>query len=301
MEYTFMNGEFIPAGTAVVGVKNKALNYGLGVIEGIRGYWNEEHEQLYLFRLADHYSRFLDACRTLYITLPYSVGDLCEITVDLLKLNNIKGNIYIRPVAYIDEDSLRPSLVNGNYGIFIALVEPGIYSLNELSTLTSSWLRISSNTIPPFIKSISGYLNSALAFSDAVLAGADDAIFLTRDGNISEGSTSNLFIVNNNRLFTPPASDDIFPGLTRDTVITIAKQELGLETDIGSLPKSALYAADEFFFTGTAIQLVSVVKTDHRTIGTGSTGPVTARLQQLYSQIVLGQTSAYRRYLTPVW
>ncbi|WP_246056073.1 branched-chain amino acid transaminase [Alteribacter natronophilus] len=299
--YTFMNGRFILDEDALVPIRNKALNYGLGVIEGIRGYWNPDHQQLYVFRLGTHYERLLEGCRALSIEIPYTASQLSEITVELLKINNVKRNIYIRPFAFIDQESLRPSLVNEQYGLSIALVEPGIYAFNELKTLTSSWIRIRTNTIPPQLKTSAGYMNSALAYSDAVRSGADEAILLTGDGNLCEASTSNLFIVRGNQILTPQASDDIFPGITRSTVLTLAEDDPGLTWEITTLPKTALYTADEVFLTGTAIQIVSVVNTDFRQVGSGKTGPVTAYLQNRYMNIVHGKEPDRYNWLTSVY
>ncbi|PYZ97584.1 branched chain amino acid aminotransferase [Alteribacter lacisalsi] len=299
--YTFMNGKFIPDEEASVPIRNKALNYGLGIIEGIRGYWNPDHKQLYVFRLTLHYERLLEACRALAIDIPYTASQLSEITVELIKINNVKRNIYIRPFAFIDQESLRPSLINEQYGLTIALVEPGIYAFNELKTLTSSWLRITTNTIPSQLKTSAGYMNSALAYSDAVRSGADEAILLTREGNLSEASTSNLFVVRGDHILTPQASDDIFPGITRSTVLTLAEDDPSLTWEITTLPKTSLYTADEVFLTGTAIQIVSVVSADFRQVGSGITGPVTAYLQKSYMDIVHGKVPNRFNWLTAVY
>lgn len=301
MEYIYFNGKFVPEGEAKISVKNKTFNYGLGAIEGIRGYWNEEQQELFLFRLEDHYKRLLNSCKVLFIAIPYTVKELCEITVELMKINKVKRDIYIRPIAFINLPSLRPDLFETEYGLTIFIEETSYVVKPAVNALISSWLRIENSTIPPTVKSIGGYLNSALAYSQAVAEGSDEAIFVTREGNISEASTNNLFMMKKGELFTPPLADNILEGITRDTIMKIAKKDYSLNVHEMSIARSELYFAEEIFLTGTAVEVLPVISVDKRKIGTGEAGPITTQLQRAYLQIVMGKNAKYREFLTPVY
>ncbi len=301
MEFIYFNGRFIPESEAKISVKNKTFNYGLGAIEGIRGYWNEEQQDLYLFRLEDHYQRLLNSCKVLFINIPYTVKELCEITVELMKINKVRRDIYIRPIAFINLPSLRPDLFQTEYGLTIFIEETSYVGKPAVNAMISSWLRIESSTIPPTVKSIGGYLNSALAYSQAIAEGSDEAIFLTREGNISEASTNNLFMVKNGELLTPPLADNILEGITRDTIMEIAEKEFSLQVNEMNIPRAELYFASEIFFTGTAVEVLPVINVDKRSIGTGKIGPITTNLQRTYLQIVKGNNGQYTRWLTPVY
>lgn len=297
----YKNGEFVKEESAYVSIRNKTFNYGLGALEGIRAYWNEGHQQLYLFRLKEHYQRLLHSCKALFIMLPYSVEELCEITIDLLRKNQIKKNIYIRPIAYINEDSLRPRLYKMKYGLAIFTEEIECVTKPMVDAVVSSWLRIENNTIPPSVKSIGGYLNSALAYSQAITEGYDEAILLNLNGTVSEASTNNIFMVTKGKLYTPTIADNILEGITRDTVINIANQELKLEVKEVSIPKSNLYWADEVFMTGTAVEILPVASIDNRPINNREKGPITNLIQQKYQQIIYANDPARLSYCTPVY
>ncbi|MCG1023653.1 branched-chain amino acid transaminase [Sutcliffiella horikoshii] len=301
MEYIYFNGRFVPEGEAKISVKNKTFNYGLGAIEGIRGYWNEEQQELFLFRLEDHYKRLLNSCKVLFIAIPYTVKELCEITVELMKINKVKRDISIRPIAFINLPSLRPDLFETEYGLTIFIEETSYVVKPAVNALISSWLRIENSTIPPTVKSIGGYLNSALAYSQAVAEGSDEAIFVTREGNISEASTNNLFMMKKGELFTPPLADNILEGITRDTIMKIAEKDYSLNVHEMSIARSELYFAEEIFLTGTAVEVLPVISVDKRKIGTGEAGPITTQLQRAYLQIVMGKNAKYREFLTPVY
>ena len=301
LEYVYFNGRFILEAEAKISVKNKTFNYGMGALEGIRGYWNEEKQELFLFRLEDHYRRLLNSCKVLFISIPYTVKELCEITVELMKVNKVKRDIYIRPIAFINLPSLRPDLFETEYGLTIFIEETTYVVKPAINAMISSWLRIENSTIPPTVKSIGGYLNSALAYSQAVAEGSDEAIFVTREGNISEASTNNLFMVKNGELYTPPLADNILEGITRNTIMTIAEKEYSLQVNEMSIPRSELYFAQEIFLTGTAVEVLPVINVDKRTIGTAEIGPITLQLQRSYLEVIKGQNADYMGFLTPVY
>lgn len=299
-EYAFFEGKFVPLQEAKLGVMTHALHYGTACFEGIRGNWNAEEEQLYLFRLEDHFRRLHDSCRVLTIKLAHSVEELCRITVNLVEMCGFREDVYVRPLAYkstqavgvrlhdLDDDFLAFVTPFGNY----LDVEAGI------KCCISSWRRIDDNVIPARAKVAGLYVNSALAKTEAHENGFDEAIMLTQEGHVSEGSGENVFIVQDGRLVTPPASDNILLGITRDTVITLARNELGVETVERSIDRTELYIADECFLTGTAAHLSPVISVDRRPIGEGGVGRLTSALQRLYFEVIKGKSGKYLDWCT---
>lgn len=297
----FDHNKFVDERSLSVSVKNKGLNYGLGCIDGIRAFWNNDQKQLFIFRLEDHLKRFHGSGKSLFINIPYSVAQLSYIINELLLMNQVTRDVYIRPICFKGANTLRPDLLDpfNHLAIYTDCTE---YEPKQfLKVCTSSWTRIGSNMIPPQAKSTAGYLNSGLAIHEAVLNGYDEAIFLTNEGNISEGAAENIFIVRGNQVLTPPISDDILPGITRDTVAKIVNNELELSMLEKSITRVELYEADEVFLTGTAIGIKPVVEIDRRAIGNGKVGPFTLKIQQVYSQIVRGEVQFYLNYCTPLY
>ncbi len=298
----YFNDEFVPLSEAKVGVMTHAFNYGTGCFEGIRAYWSPELNQLNVFRLREHLERFAHSRRVLMIDLEYTVDQLSEICVDLLRRNGFKTDVYVRPLAYKSSELIGVRLHNLTDAFVMFSVPFGDYveTSGGLSVGVSSWRRIDDNAAPARAKLTGIYVNSALAKSEAVLNGFDESIMLTDDGHVSEGSAENIFLVSNGRLVTPPPTDNILMGITRDTIMTIARNELGIETVERSIDRSELYGADEIFFCGTGAQVLPVIKVDHRPIGSGDIGETTQALVNTYMDIVHGKVSAYRDWLTPV-
>jgi branched-chain amino acid aminotransferase len=299
----FFNDEFVPLGEAKVGVMTHAFNYGTGCFEGIRAYWSEDSGQLHVFRLREHLERFERSRRVLMIDLPYSIERLSEICVELLRCNGFKTDVYVRPLAYKSSELIGVRLHNLTDAFVMFAVPFGDYveTSGGLSVGVSSWRRIEDNAAPARAKLTGIYVNSALAKSEAVLNGFDESIMLTHDGHVSEGSAENIFMVSRGRLVTPPATDNILMGITRDTIITIAQDELGIETVERSIDRSELYGADEIFFCGTGAQVLPVISVDHRPIGSGTVGDTSRALIQTYMDIVHGKVETYRDWLTPVY
>ncbi|WP_311775112.1 branched-chain amino acid transaminase [Alkalihalobacillus sp. TS-13] len=300
--YIFDQGQFLNEDKGLVSVRNKGLNYGLGCFEGIRAFWNEKQKQLFVFRLIDHYKRFQESGSSLLLNIPYTQMQLVIWTIQLLKINNIREDVYIRPICINGENMLRPELAGpfNRVMIYCTLLKDYI-AKPALNVSVSSWTRMGSNMIPPQAKSTGGYLNSALASTEARLNGYDEAIFLTKEGNVSEGAGENIFIIKNNQLITPPISDDILPGITRDTVMQLAKHELRLPVFEKSLARTELYSADEVFFTGTAIGIKPIIQIDRRIIGIGQEGLITREIRSIYEKIVRGDNVKYLNYCTPVY
>jgi branched-chain amino acid aminotransferase len=299
----FMNGEFVPAAHGTISVRTHGFAYGTGCFEGIRGYWNESEQQVYLFRLREHFERLLRSCKILQITLPYTVDQLIDITIELVQRNGQQQDIYLRPVAYKSAQTIGVRL-HGLQDDFLITSEPvGNYiDTTGMHCGVSSWRRVDDNAIPARAKITGAYVNSALAKSEAMQNGFDEAIMLTQDGHVSEGSAENIFLVINGELVTPASSENILLGITRDTVMELARRELGRITRERQVDRTELYIADEMFMCGTGAQLAPVISVDHRPVGDGQIGPISSAIQQLYADVVRGRSPDYRaQWCTPVY
>jgi branched-chain amino acid aminotransferase len=299
--YAYFQKKFVPLAEANVSVMTHAFNYGTAVFEGIRGNWNEEEKQPYLFRLADHYQRLRQSCRVIKIDLHYSVDELCDITAQLVEMCGYQEDVYVRPIAYKSSKAVGVRLhdLEDDFLIFLTPFGPYLDIEKGARCGTSSWRRIEDVCIPARAKINGIYVNSALAKTEAVEHGYDEAIMLTEDGHVSEGSGENIFIVEGGRLITPPVWSNILVGITRDTAITLAREELGIETIERPIDRSELYLADECFMTGTAAHVTPVIEVDHRPVGDGKRGPITAELQRLYFDVVCGKNGKYAHWCTP--
>ena len=300
--YVIYNGKIVPESEVSISIRCKAFNYGLGCFEGIRAYWIEEDKQLYAFRLKEHYQRFLQSCKTINIKLPYSVDELCSLTVELLKKNNFKSTTYIRPIAYKGGEDIGPTLMDKDDRLVIYCQPLGSYTgKEELKVAITSWQRLEDNMLPPRTKATAAYLNSALASLEVKQNGYDEAIFLTSNGNVCEGPGENLFIFKKGKLVTPPPSDNILEGITRDTVMELAKNELNLEVVERSITRTELYASDEVFFSGTAMEVTPVIEVDNRVIGDGKQGEISKKIKELFFEITANKNPKYSKYCTPVY
>lgn len=299
----FFRGAFVPLEEAKVGVMTHALHYGTGIFEGIRGNWNEEKETTYIFRAEEHYRRFLRGCSMFKMQLPYGVDDLVGITKELLQRSGYRQDIYIRPLAFKSAERVAVlKLQDLEDDLTVFVIPFGAYLDVEQAArcCTSSWRRMDDTVTPPRIKAAGLYVNSILAKTEATEAGFDEAIMLNQDGHVSEGTGENIFLVVDGKLVTPSISDNILPGITRDTVIEVARSELNIETIERSVDRSELYFADEVFLTGTAAHLTPVGQIDNRNIGDGSMGVITRKIQSLYFDIIRGKNEKYIHWCTPV-
>ena len=299
----YFRGDFVPLADANVNITTHALHYGTAVFEGIRGNWNEEQRQMFIFRMRDHYERFLQGCRIMLLDIPYDVDDLCRLTVELIQSCGYREALYIRPLAYKSAERVANlKLQELGSDLTVMAVPFGSYIDNEgaIRCCTSSWRRIDDTIIPPRVKISGHYVNSILAKTEAVLAGFDEAIMLNQDGTVSEGTGENLFIVSNGVLHTPWVADNNLVGITRDSAIRLVQQELGLEIVERNIRRSELYLADEVFLTGTAAHITPVGWLDNRRLGTGGVGPVTSSLRDLYAAVVRGDNPDYLDWCTEV-
>lgn len=302
--YVFFNGEIVEEEKVSISIRSKVVNYGLGVFEGIRAYWNEEEGQLYGFKLIEHYKRFLQSAKVVNLKIPYTAEELSDITIELLKKNGYKQTTYIRPLAFKNEKNVGVSIDDNNEhdAVAIYLQPMGKYiDKEEFRVKVSSWVRIADNMLPPRTKATAGYLNSALASYEATRNGYDEAVLLNRNGFVCEGPGENIFIYKKGKLMTPPASDDILEGITRDLVFEIARDELGIECIEKSLARTELYNADEVFFSGTAMEVAPVVEVDDIKVGDGKPGEVCTRLKEIFYDITHGKNEKYKDALRPVY
>ncbi len=298
--YALFQGEYVPLSDAKVSIMTHALHYGTGVFEGIRGNWNEEKGAIYIFRLREHYERLLTGCRLLMIDIPYSLEDLCNITVELVERCGFTEDLYIRPLAYKSAEKVANLKLQELENDFCLLAVPfGSYLGSDvLRCCTSSWRRVDDSMIPARFKISGIYVNSILAKTEATLAGFDEAIILNQDGHVCEGSGENFFLVVDERLYTPPIEDNVLPGITRNTVMQLAQSDLGLEVVERHIDRSQIYVADECFLTGTAAHLTPVVEVDSRKVGDGLVGPISAKLQKMYFDVVVGRNPKYIHWCT---
>ncbi|MBI2860106.1 MAG: branched-chain amino acid transaminase [Chloroflexi bacterium] len=300
--YAFFEKQFVPLAEAKIGVMTHALHYGTALFEGIRGNWNPDHEQIYLFRAKEHYERLAKGCHLMHINLSYSADELCRITVDLVEKCDFKEDIYIRPLAYKSSQSLGVRLHNLDDDVLVFVIPWGPYlDMDKARCSVSSWRRPADNVIPPQAKITGLYVNNALAKTEAISNGFDEAIMLAPDGHVSEGSGENIFLVIEGKIVTPASYNNILMGITRDTVIKLARQELGLEIVERPVDRSELYSADECFLTGTAAHITPVAEIDHRLIAGGEIGEITAKLQSLYSRVIRGSEPRYMNWCTPAY
>ncbi len=299
--FAFFRGEIRPVEEAKISVMTSAFNYGTGVFEGIRAFWNAEEQELFVFRMREHYARLLRSASVLLIDLPYGVDDLCRITLELLRREEFREDVYIRPVAFkaSEEIGVRLHGLASDIAIF-AVPFKAYLPEGGIRAMVSSWRRVEDNAIPARAKITGAYVNSALAKTEAYLAGFDEAIVLNEDGQVAEGSAENIFLVRDGVLITPPVTANILEGITRDTVITLAR-DLGIPVAERPVDRTELYLAEEVFLTGTAAGLAPVVEIDRRTVGTGKPGPVFTRLHELYERLVRGKEPRYRAWCTPVY
>jgi len=300
--YAFFHNEFVPLSEAKIGVMTNSLHYGTAVFEGIRGNWNSQQQQIYIFRLREHYERMYNGCRVLKIDLPYTIDELYQITVKLVERCGFQEDIYIRPLAYKSSESLGVRLHDLDSDFLVFAIPWGRYlDVDKARCAVSSWRRPDDNVIPPQVKSTGIYINSAFAKTEVVENGFDEAIMLSPDGHISEGSGENIFLVIDGKLVTPASYNNILIGITRDTVIKLARNELGIETIERQIDRSELYLAEECFFTGTAAHITPIAEIDRRKIGNGEIGEITRKLQKIYSDVIRGNNPKYLSWCTAVY
>ncbi len=302
-QYAFFNGKIVPIAEATVSVMNHALNYGTGVFGGLRAYWNDQQEQLFVFRPQDHFERFLQSVSLLRMQFPYTPEELTNIVAELLRAENYRENAYVRPLAYKNLNGIGVRLHDVPDALTIWAIPFGRYIQNEEGAHVgfSSWNRVDDNSIPARGKVSGSYVNSALIKSDAILSGYDEALVLNSDGHVSEASAANIFMVRKGVVITPPVTSNILEGITRRTMIQLLRDDLGIEVVEREIDRTEVYISDEMFLCGTGVQIASITRVEHRTIGTGVMGEITQNLHDLYHEVVSGKVEKYSAWLSPVY
>jgi branched-chain amino acid aminotransferase len=301
--HAYFKGRIVPFEEATVSVMNHTFNYGTGAFGGIRGYWNDDEQQLFVFRPLDHFKRVLNSARLLTFDLDYTPEQLLDILLELLRTEGWQTNVYIRPLVYASSDLIGVRLHDLEYDLTIFSLPFGSYVENEegAHVTFSSWRRIDDNSIPARGKITGAYANSAFIKTDAQRAGFDEALVLNQDGHIAEGSAENFFMIRDGVAYTPPISANILEGITRRTVMHLLREEIGLEVVERSIDRTEVYLADEAFFCGTGVQIVAISAVDHRPLGDGRMGPVVSELRRLYFDVVSGRVEKYRHWNQPVY
>lgn len=299
--YCFFQGKIVSIEDAKISIMTNALQYGTGIFAGIRVYHNKEKGFFSIFRIWDHYKRFLSSLKILGVKSPYTQEEFVKHTIDLVRKNKPTGDAYLRPFAYVGHTKLGPNLADTTMDFAMYMLTLGEYLPVDkgLSVLVSSWRRVSDNAIPARGKITGSYINSALARKEAHELGFNEALVLTESGHVAEGSAENIFLVRDGVLITPSVSDDALEGITRKTIVKFA-EDMGIPTESRSIDRSELYIADEAFFSGTGVQVSWIAKIDNRVIGDGKRGPITAKLQEKYFNVVKGNDPKYKDWLTKV-
>ncbi len=297
-----INGNFVDWENANVHVSTHGLLYGSGIFEGIRGYIDPEGKQLSVFRLKEHVKRMYNNGKLLNLKPSISESEFSDKIIELLRINNHKTDVYIRPVIYFGAGGIgiRPAKQTTDYFIFTQEMGGYFSSAKPLNVGVSSWTRISNNSLPPSAKVTGAYVNSMIASVDAARSGYDEALFLTQNGYVCEGAGENIFMVKNNSLITPPLSADILEGITRDAVIKLA-EDLNVPVVERDISRTELYTCDELFLCGTAAQISPIGSVDRRIVGNGAVGKITEKLLAAFDAVIRGKDRRYSSWLTPVY
>jgi branched-chain amino acid aminotransferase len=301
--WVYFDGEFGRYHDIKLGLMTHALHYGTGVFEGIRAYWSAKQEQLHLLQAPAHFDRLRRSANVMRFNLPHSTEELVNITVELLRRNQFKSDVYVRPLLFTATEEIGVRLHNINQSFLIYAVPFGNYVEIEagLRCMVSTWRRVPDQSLPARAKVTGSYAQSALAKSEANEAGYDEAIVLTVDGHVSEGSAENLFMIKDGTFVTPPVTDDILEGITRTLLIGLIKDELGLPVIERSIDRTELYTCDELLLCGTGAQVAPVIEVDRRLVGNGKVGEFTQELQNIYFGAVRGETPKYKDWTIPVY
>jgi branched-chain amino acid aminotransferase len=302
--FAWMNGKLVPWNEATIHIGTECVLRGENVFEGERAYWNEAEQELFIFRHAEHIARLRQGARIMRMTVPYSDAEIEAACIGLIRACGYRGSVHFRPVVYFGQGELtawQPHEIET--GMFIlAFSMPSTKAVTEgVRSCVSTWRRNSDLASPSRIKSGANYHNSRLAYVDARLNGFQVPILLNAAGKVAEGPGACFMMVRKGKLITPPVTADILESITRDTLIELARNELGLEVIEREIDRTELYVCDEAFFCGSGHEVSPIVSIDHYEVGAGGIGPITKRLQTLYFDVVSGRMAKYRHWLTPVW
>ena len=299
-KFVWFDGKIVKDEDAKVPVMTHAIHYGTSVFEGLRGYWNSKN--LYIFRLDDHIKRFRNSGKVYSISLRFTDKEIANAIIDLCKKNNVKESCYIRPFYFVGRHGINLHVTEDTptHAAIVMFPFGELFNKNGIKAGISSWRRISDMSTPPLAKMGGNYLNSILATQESKRNGYDEAILLDHLGNISEAPGENIFIIRNGKLLTPPPSSSALEGITKESVIEIAK-DLGYQTIEREIPRTEIYFADEVFLTGTAAEITPVISIDGKKIGDGKTGKITGKIRTIYSDVTVGKNKKYSKWITAVY
>ncbi|HSG45222.1 MAG TPA: branched-chain amino acid transaminase [Anaerolineales bacterium] len=297
-KHAFFEGKIVPLSEANINIATHGFLYGTAVFGGMRGYWNEEKKRLFVFRPYDHFRRLLHSSKMMAVKTEYDEESLIDLTLEVLRTDNWQRDIYMRPTFYKADLGIGVKLhdLKDEFCMFVIPFDKYVANDTNAHVTISSWKRIDDNVIPARGKVAGAYVNSALIKTDANRSGFDEALVLDNNGHISEGSAMNIFMLRDGVLVTPPVTDNILEGITRRSVIELARNELGLEVIERSIDRTEVFISEEIFMTGTAAQITAVTKVDHRPVGGGVMGPVTTKLRTLYDDILRGKIEKYENW-----
>jgi branched-chain amino acid aminotransferase len=300
--YAWFQKRIVPLEEARVPVMTHAFLYGTAVFEGVRGNWSEERGETLIFRAREHFERLAMSARIMHIGLDYSADQLVDICRQVVARCGFREDVYLRPIAYKSGEVIGPKMhdVEDDYLLFVLPFGNYLDLDAGIRCQTSTWRRVPDTSIPARAKVNGLYVNSALAKTEAMQNGFDEAIMLNDDGHVSEGSGENIAIIRHGRIITPERSDNVLEGITLDSVLQLAREELGMEVIERTIDRTELYVADEVFLTGTAAHVSPVIEIDRRAVGSGGVGPVTAKLQKLFFDCIRGRNEKYAHWVTPV-
>ncbi len=298
----WFKGEVLNVNDAKINVLAPTSQFGLNVFEGIPCYWNENEQQLYAFRLAEHYQRLVKSARLLQIDCPYSTDDLTNALIDVIKANEYTENLSVRQTLFVDGFGSWGS--EGPVEMFVAPIPRGKtsaeYNKKGLHCCVTSWRRISDEMLSPRIKCGANYMNSRVGQREALRNGYDTCIFLNNLGKVSEGPGSCFFMVKDGELVTPALTDSVLESITRDTILNIAKHN-GISVYERSIDRTELYTCDEAFLCGSAMEITPIFSIDRYEIGNGNIGPLTNKLHQCYLDVAQGRNDEFKKWLTPIY
>lgn len=298
----FHQDQYRPLAECHVNIMTHALQYGTMVFGGMRGYYNIEDNDIYIFRIEEHFRRLHKSARIMQMDPGYREEKMAEILLEITRRNQYRSNVYYRPFVYKSALQLSPRLhdVEDSFSLYSLPLDDYLDMGRGLTTMVSSWRRIEDNIIPTRAKVSGGYANSALAKSEALQNGFDEAIFLDSRGMVSEGSAENIFMIRDGVLITPPVTASVLEGIVRKSIIQIARDQ-GLEVIERDIARAELYIADELFFTGTGAQVAWISEVDRRMIAEGHIGPITDKLRKIFLEIVTGKNQSYKSWVTAAY
>jgi branched-chain amino acid aminotransferase len=298
----YFQQKYVKLADANVPIMTHAFMYGTAVFEGIRAYWNAEEGQLYALRMKEHFVRLRNSSKIMLMSDLPTVDEFCAIALEVLRRNDFREDTYVRPSVYKDTQAIGVRLHGLSHDFYILATPMGDYIDVEkgIATGTVSWRRTSDVSMPSRSKIVGSYVNPAFSKTEAMLNGFEEAIVLTADGHVAEGSAENLFMVRDGVLITPAVTEDILEGITRAGIIEIAAH-LGIPVKERQVDRSELYIADEIFLCGTGAQVSPVSSVDHRPVGDGHVGPIARQISKTYFDAVRGRLPAFRHWVTPVY